>query len=286
MHAEQGELVSSKFIKTSKKILDLAKEMDVVVEIVDARIPISGANLLDYHALGNKKRLIFLTNPHRADAKQTEAWVEFYNNNGIKCQILDTDKLLLEDNQEFLNSDWAEELIKLKNKKILIIGLPNSLRTLVLANLFNLPELADGIPSNLYWKSKATRFPDVEIMVTPDITPLNPFDQEVYWHTQMLGIFTVEGNEESVAVKLFEFLVKKYKKKLEEGYGLTPKEAIKVNDIVKCLIKIMAITKGIQINEISDLTEACTNFFEDFISAKRINKVTLEWVSDYEKKSL
>ncbi|AGM24825.1 P-loop NTPase family protein [Spiroplasma chrysopicola] len=286
MHAEQGELVSSKFIKISKKILDLAKEMDVVVEIVDARIPFSGANLLDYHALGNKKRLIFLTNPHRADAKQTDAWVEFYKNKGIKCQILDSDKLLLEDNQEFLNSDWTGELTKFKNKKILIIGLPDSLRTMVLANLFNLPELVTGIPSNLYWKYKATRFEGVEIMVTPDITPFTPFDQDVYWHTQMLGIFNVDGNEESVAVKIFEFLVKKYKKKLEEGYGLTPKEPMKVNDIVNCLIKIMAITKAIQINEISDLTVACTNFFKDFISGKRIDKVSIEWVSDYEKKSL
>ena len=69
--------------KTRKQITDDLKLIDVVIEILDARIPISSQNPEIKQITQNKKKVIILNKSDLADEKETIKWVEHFKKQGI-----------------------------------------------------------------------------------------------------------------------------------------------------------------------------------------------------------
>ena len=69
--------------KTKRQIIEDLKLIDVVIEILDARIPISSQNPDMQEIIKNKKRIIVLNKSDLADEIKTKAWIEYYKKNGI-----------------------------------------------------------------------------------------------------------------------------------------------------------------------------------------------------------
>ena len=70
-------------LKTKKQIIEDLKLIDVVVEIVDARIPISSQNPDMHEIIKNKKRIILLNKFDLADEKQNNLWVQHFKKENI-----------------------------------------------------------------------------------------------------------------------------------------------------------------------------------------------------------
>ena len=76
--------------KTKKQIIEDLKLIDVVVEILDARIPISSQNpdVKDYTK--NKKKVVVLNKYDLADENETKKWIKYFEKQGIPAVITDS----------------------------------------------------------------------------------------------------------------------------------------------------------------------------------------------------
>ena len=75
--------------KTRRQIEEKLKLIDVVVEILDARIPLSSKNPDIEKITQGKPRIVVLNKCDLADEVITKKWVEYYKNMGIMCCIAD-----------------------------------------------------------------------------------------------------------------------------------------------------------------------------------------------------
>ena len=71
--------------KTKRQIAEDLKFIDVVIEIRDARIPISSQNPDMQELIKNKKQIIILNKSDLADEKETAKWINYFKNNKISA---------------------------------------------------------------------------------------------------------------------------------------------------------------------------------------------------------
>ena len=77
-------------LKTKKQIIEDLKLIDVVVELLDARIPKSSRNPNIQKIVQNKKRIVLLNKSDLAEDKETKKWIEYYKNNNITAIACDS----------------------------------------------------------------------------------------------------------------------------------------------------------------------------------------------------
>lgn len=119
--------------KAKRLIEDDLKLIDVVIEVIDARIPISSRNPDLNKLVKNKKKIILLNKSDLADDIQTKKWKEYLTKNdtiAISTNSLNTNK-----NNEIINT--IEKIMKEEKEKgiekgrigrttrVLILGIPN-----------------------------------------------------------------------------------------------------------------------------------------------------------------
>ena len=75
--------------KAKRKIQEGLKLIDVVIEIIDARIPVSSSNPELNEIIGNKPRLVLLNKCDKANKTATRKWVEYYSKKDIKALPVD-----------------------------------------------------------------------------------------------------------------------------------------------------------------------------------------------------
>lgn len=120
-----------------KKTRDLIeanlKLVDVVIELLDARIPISSRNPQFDQLVGNKNRVVALNKFDLADPQRTKRWIEYYGNKGIKA--IPINSLTGEGVSELVNEakGAAVEVIEKAKRqgrlmrpiRCMIVGIPN-----------------------------------------------------------------------------------------------------------------------------------------------------------------
>ena len=79
--------------KTKKQILDDLKLVDIVIELLDERIPISSQNPEIEKLIHNKKRIIVLNKADLADPIETKKWIEYFEKNRIIAIDVDSNQL-------------------------------------------------------------------------------------------------------------------------------------------------------------------------------------------------
>ncbi|KAF0851195.1 MAG: ribosome biogenesis GTPase RsgA [Spiroplasma poulsonii] len=275
--------IPSEFIKNNKRVDKLAATADVIIEVVDARVAYSGANLLNYAKLEHVKRIILFSNTQKADVEQTKKWMKYYYGQGIYCQmLLSPDQQSEEQYQQCLKGFHAF-LKDYVDKKILIISLPHSNKEILLAKLFNNSESFEKAKLALFGREKVHRYNNVEFIDTAPITGVNFKTPNVYWNTQILGIFNIEENTEVVAIKAFKLLLTKYQAKLETAYSVNVQLKSSVDELVKEFIKLKSANVSLPEGETTDNLLLCADFLADLQNGKKIPAISLEWVEDYFK---
>ena len=119
--------------KTKRKIQASLKLVDVVAEIIDARIPVSSRNPDLDQLIQNKPRIILMNKCDMADKAQTNRWIDYYKKHNITAiavdcksgkglnQFVPTVKEVLSDKIE----QWEAKGMKNRSIHIMIVGIPN-----------------------------------------------------------------------------------------------------------------------------------------------------------------
>ena len=217
--------------KTRKQIIEDLKLVDIVVELLDARIPISSRNPDIEEITKNKKKIIVLNKCDLANSKENQKWVNYFNSLGIKAVLTDSnsgqgiDKFLKE-----IENLMIEEQAKMASKgrigrkiKAMIIGIPNVGKSSFInriakkttANVGNKP----GVTRQKQW----IRINDkVELLDTPGVLWPKFESEEVSMHLAFTGTIKEDILDKvEIAYQLVKFLINNYQEEFCKRYGIT-----------------------------------------------------------------
>ncbi|MCL1991057.1 MAG: ribosome biogenesis GTPase YlqF [Defluviitaleaceae bacterium] len=121
-------------VKARRQIEERIKLVDIVYEILDARIPYSSQNPLIKKMVGQKNRLVILNKTDLADPKVTQLWLEAFEKQGLTAIAIDSlhhsaKEKIVAKSKEMLAEKFAKEKAKgLRPRPIraMIIGIPNA----------------------------------------------------------------------------------------------------------------------------------------------------------------
>lgn len=115
--------------KTRELISENLKLVDMVIEVIDARIPVSSRNPIIDEIVGKKPRIVLLNKSDLSDASQNRAWSEHFEAQGyygmaMNCMsgggVKELFRLL-----EKLKADKNKEQVRNKPFRLMIVGVPN-----------------------------------------------------------------------------------------------------------------------------------------------------------------
>ena len=229
--------------KTKREIKEKIDLIDIVFEVVDARIPYSSKNKEIEEMTKGKPRVIVMTKIDLCDSGKTNKWIKYYedkdyivipidliNNPNTKI-IFDKIKPLVDE----INSKRKSKGLKERNARILIMGVPNVGKSTLInrlvgrkaTNVGNRP----GVTKNLEW----IRINDkVELLDTPGILWPKLDEEEVAYNlASMTAIKEEVLDSEDIAIYIIKKLLSDYPDNIINRYSLT-----KIEDIVDILDEI------------------------------------------------
>ena len=240
--------------KTKREISEKLDLIDIVFEVIDARIPYSSKNKDIDKMIKNKKRVLIMTKIDMCDIINTNKWIKYYEEKGIKVipvdlinkkNISEIFKVTEEVNKE-LNDKRKEKGLKERKVRILILGIPNVgkstlINTLVgkkATNVGNRP----GITRHLEW-IRINK--DIELLDTPGILwPKLDDDTIAHNLAAMTAIKEEILDTEDIAIYIINTMLKLYKDNIVNRYNLAS-----YNDVVEVLDMIGKKIGAVRNNE-------------------------------------
>lgn len=224
--------------KTKRMIQEQLKLVDVVIELVDARMPISSRNPLLDQLVGDKKpRIIILNKEDLADPQRTAYWINQFNQQsgyrafafnatiGKKQLISRLKEALLELTKE-KRERMAQKGVRKQTIRCMIVGIPNVGKSTFINILVGKKAAQTGDKPGVTRGTQWIRLDeDLELLDTPGILWPKFEDQTVGMHLAWIGSIKDELlNKEELAMKLIKELAKGYPGCLNERYGVCEEE--------------------------------------------------------------
>lgn len=267
--------------KAKRQMQEDMKLIDLVIELVDARIPMSSRNP-DIDELGkNKARLILLNKADLADDKASSAWMSFFKEKGYYVVKVDArnkgcmkaiSSVIAEACKEKTERD-RKRGIKNRPVRAMVVGIPNVGKSTFIntfagkacAKTGNKPGVTKG-------KQWIRLNKSVELLDTPGILWPKFEDQSVGLRLALIGSIKDEIlNIDELALALIELLKEYYNGVLTERYGVDEKQA--TADI---LMEIAKNRNCIKAGNELDYSKAAVLLLDEFRSGK-LGEITLEF---------
>lgn len=270
-------------VKAKRKILEDLKLVDIVIELIDARIPMSSRNPEVDDIVGNKKRIIVLNKSDMSDSSVNKQWIEYFNREDTRVilansltgsglrEVLAASRQLMKEKLDRLRSKG----LLVKTTRALIIGIPNVGKSTFINKLAgkNVAQTGDrpGVTKSKQW-IKVDR--ELELLDTPGILWPKFEDKKVGLYLAFTGAIKdeiLDVNE--LAIKLVEVLMVRFKENLKNRYKL---DEIPEGTDAHALLEIIGRKRGFLVSggEI-DLQRTAVMLLDEFRGGK-IGKISLE----------
>ncbi|MCH5211406.1 MAG: ribosome biogenesis GTPase YlqF [Oscillospiraceae bacterium] len=268
--------------KTRRLIEDNLKMIDVVVEILDARIPFSGRNPNFDDIIKHKPRLLVMNKSDLADRRKTDMWIAWYNERGIKVipiscttgmginKVLAAARDLV---QERINRD--AEKGRTRTLKLMMVGIPNVGKSSLINRLLGKASTKTGDRPGVTKGKQWLRIKgDAELLDTPGILPPKFEDQELAKRLAYTGAIRDEiMNTELLAYSLCEYLRDEYPEEVKTRYKI--KDEIAELQGYE-LLELIGRRRGFVISGGEVDMERAANMVLDELRGCKIGNITLE----------
>lgn len=271
--------------KTRRMIEDNLKLIDVVVEILDARIPFSGRNPNFDDIIKNKPRLLVLNKADLADKNRTAQWLEWYKSQGFKvipisCATGSGINTVLNEARALIRDKIDREKEKGRNRtlKIMMVGIPNVGKSSLINRLIGKASTKTGDKPGVTRGKQWLRIKgDTELLDTPGILPPKFENQAVAMRLAYTGAIKDEiMNTELLAYSLCEYLRDNYADALCTRYKLDSVSGLEGYEILEKIGK----NRGFVISGGEIDMERAANMILDELRGAKIGKITLEIPQD------
>ncbi|MDM5246916.1 MULTISPECIES: ribosome biogenesis GTPase YlqF [unclassified Lysinibacillus] len=215
--------------KARREVTEKLKLVDIIFELIDARLPLSSRNPMIDEVINQKPRLLILNKSDMADEHETRKWVEYFAQRGHKAVAINS----LEGKGLQQVTKAAQEILKEKFERMksrgmkprairaMIVGIPNVGKSTLINRLAkkNIAKTGNtpGVTKAQQWIKVGK---ELELLDTPGILWPKFEDQEVGYKLALTGaIKDTITNMEDLAVYGLRFLSIHYPARMEERYG-------------------------------------------------------------------
>ena len=216
--------------KTKKQIIQDLKIIDVVIELLDARIPIASQNPDMGEITKGKKKVIILNKCDLADENQNKLWVEYFNKKGITAILTDSNsgkgieesirqiEKVMEDNMK-AQADKGRIGRKIR---AMILGIPNVGKSSYINRISKRTTAGVGNKPGVTRQKQWIRINEkVELLDTPGVLWPKFESEEVALHLAFTGTIKEDILERTeIAYYLVKFLLENNMKQLCERYKI------------------------------------------------------------------
>jgi len=234
-------------VKARRQIEEKIKLVDIVYEIIDARIPYSSQNPVIKQIVGQRNRLILLNKTDLADPSVTKKWLEAFEEQGLTAMAIDAlssgvKEKILAKSKEMLAEKFAKEKAKgLRPRPIraMIIGVPNAGKSTLINTLAKrkaaMAANKPGVTRAQQWIKVAS---ELELLDTPGI--LWPKFENIHVGLSLALTGAIRDSilpTDDIAIHGLKYLLENYRNLLFERYNITA-DQIDEDDIVSILTAI------------------------------------------------
>ncbi|MDU5505084.1 MAG: ribosome biogenesis GTPase YlqF [Anaerococcus vaginalis] len=265
--------------KTKEEIINSLKLVDIVLEVIDARIPKSSRNPLISEITEKKDRIIIMNKSDLSDPFENEKWIKKFSDEKIKAIKMNSKekintKEIYNIAKEILSEKFKkneEKNIENENIRMMVVGIPNSGKSTFINNIAKRKGARVGNRPGVTQQKQWIKTKDnILLLDTPGV--LWPkFEGDTGLHLSFTNAIRDEIlNIEELCLKFIEFIKESYPKNLEERYKIdSDKSALEIYEEIG--IKRGAIIRKGEV----DYTRCANLIFNDFRSGK-LGRITIE----------
>lgn len=264
--------------------------VDFVIELLDARIPISSSNPELSKLIPTHKRIIVLNKDDLAHPRFTFQWLKYFNNKSVPAVAVDSvkgDKIrdllrFLEDTGKKNDEKWQKKGRRGRPIRIMVAGIPNVGKSSLINRLAKRACAKTGAKPGVTRGKQWIKVTDaVYLLDTPGV--LWPkFDKEdIGVNLALTGAIKSEVlNAEGLALRLIEKLTVLWGGYLEKHYGITELAETPHEILMQIGEKRGTVVKGGRI----DSVKAAEILLRDFKNG-RLGRVSLEYPGSYDTRN-
>ena len=272
--------------KARRMMQENIKLIDLIIELVDARVPLSSRNP-DIDELGkNKARLILLNKADLAEDRRNDEWMEYFKKQGYSVVKVNSKKgggiksiqsVIQEACKEKMERDRKRGILN-RPVRAMVVGIPNvgkstfinALAGKACAKTGNKPGVTKG---NQWIRLNKT----LELLDTPGILWPRFEDQQVGLHLALIGSINDQIlNKDELACELISLLEKDYPQVVKDRFGIENVEEDRVKVLEEIARSRACLMKGGEL----DLARASALLLDDFRAGK-LGRISLEKAEDY-----
>ncbi len=262
--------------------------IDIVFELLDARIPDSSRNPMLAEIIKNKPLLVILNKTDLADDRLTKEWLKRYEEKGINCIAINslTGNILSIINKKTLEilkplrEKEAKKGMQARKYRAMVIGIPNVGKSQFINNLAGKNKVKTGnLPGITKIQSYIKTNSELLLLDNPGVLWPKFESKRVGFNLALLGSIKDDILPlDDVALYGIKFLVKNYPNCLKERYGIELEEDFDTIEVMDAI----GIRRGCKLSGgLIDYDRVINLFLYDLRNLK-LGKLTLESVNDVE----
>ncbi len=220
--------------KTKRQIIEDLKLIDVVVEILDARMPISSRNPDIEQYVKNKDKLLLLNKSDLADNVENINWINYFNSNGIEAILINSNtgegiKQAIKKIEAIYSVNQTKFQAKGRVGKairVMVLGIPNVGKSSFINRVSNKNSAKVGNRPGVTRQKQWIRINEnIELLDTPGVLWPKFENSETALNLAYTGTIKDDVLEIiEIGFNLIKFLVENYLDKLAERYKLNNEE--------------------------------------------------------------
>ena len=275
--------------KTQRMMEENIKLIDIVIEIVDARLPLSSRNPKIDDIVGNKPRLLLLNKCDIADSAITSAWEKYFISRGVPVMVVSsTGNKKLNAVFDRCREILSDKIEKQKEKgitnraiKVIVVGVPNVGKSSLINKLSGRKSAITGDRPGVTRGKQWIRLGNgIELLDTPGILWPKFEDDEVGKKLAFTGAIRDEIMDvEELACHLLTFLRATYPQSLELRYNMTDLDGLEPYE----MLELLGRKRGFVVSGGEIDTERAAKILLDEFRGAKLGNISLEKPGDFEK---